>query len=222
MLWIVAAALPLPILAQETKDTTATPVLPFTRSVLENFAQQVQDNQTALDSLRAAPRGSDEATDLDLITSQPGATASSRSRDVGAAEAEVTDLDFPLTPDATLRVRGSNAVVGLVLNGKWITDYARLIKLAPEYEKTLASYRSQAELHKQIVAELEGLVGIKDQKIAILNEKCEALEKRGDLYKKLYESSEGNFLGKIVRKLAFPAGLALGVFAGVAAANAAN
>lgn len=208
--------LPLRILAQETETPS------YSRNVLVNLEKQVQRNQTALDSLRAN-REVSEGDAIDAITSQPEATPRSTARGLDTPAApEVLSLDFILTPDATMRVRDNNNALGLILTGKWISDYARLIKLEPEYQKTLAGYRSQAELHQQLIAEFEGVIGVKDKKIEALNEMRTALQERGDLYKKLADVKGESFLERVMKKLAFPAGIAVGFVAGVAAVNAAN
>lgn len=196
--------------------------MPYTRNALGSLEKQVQRNQTTLDSLQAN-RAVSAGDAIAVITSQPGASPRLMARGVETAMAsEVLSLDFILTPDATMRVRDSNNTLGLILTGKWISDYARLIKLEPEYQKTLASYRSQADLQKQLVTELEGVIGVKDKKVETLNEVRTALQERGDIYKRLAEVKGESFLERIMRKLAFPAGIAVGFVAGVVAVNAAN
>jgi len=202
-------ALPGLIRAQESETTKTT------RDALGKLSQQVQRNEALLESARAAGDTS-LVTQLDLITSRPGAAPRPRTR--GAA-AEPALIELALTPDATMRVRDPNNTTGLILTGKWISDYARLIKLEPEFEKTLAGYRSQAELQKQLMAEMEGALEVKDRKIEVFAEMRDALQKRGDLYKELYAINRDSFLEKALRKLAFPAGVTVGLIVGAAIAN---
>ena len=137
------------------------------------------------------------------------------SRDAGGFFA----VDFTLEPDSSLRVKDSNGTVGLVLTGKWISDYARHVKLVPEYERLLEAHRKQAELNGQLVSELEGALEIKDQKIGVLVEIRDAERARADLYKTIAEVKGESLLEKIWKKLAFPAGLAIGVAVGVVVAQ---
>lgn len=206
-------ALPSLIRAQESEAAKTT------RDALGKLSQQVQRNETLLESARTTGDTS-LVTQLDLITSRPGAMPRPRSRGAATgATAEPAPIELALMPDATMRVRDPNNTTGLILTGKWISDYARLIKLEPEYEKTLAGYRSQAELQKQLVAEMEGALEVKDKKIEVLAEMRDALQKRGDLYKDLYAINRDSFFEKALRKLAFPAGVTVGLVVGAAIAK---
>jgi len=205
-------AAPCLIRAQESEAPKTT------RDALGKLSQQMERNETLLESARAAGDTSLVAQ-LDLITSRPGATPRPRSRGAAPGAAEPALIELALTPDATMRVRDPNNTAGLILTGKWISDYARLIKLEPEYEKTLAGYRSQAELQKQLMAEMEGALEVKDKKIEVLSEMREALQKRGDLYKDLYAINRDSFFEKALRKLAFPAGVTVGLIVGAAIAK---
>jgi len=201
------------IQAQESEAPKAT------RDVLGKLEERVQHNEAQLDSAQGIGTASEEEL-IETITSRPGAVPQVRARGERAALATgPAHVDLSLMPDATTRVVDDNGTLGLVLTGKWITDYARLIKLAPEYEKTLAGYRSQAELQKQLTAELEGVIGVKDKKIEVLNEMRDALQKRGDLYKDLADAERDSIFEKALHKLAFPAGIALGLVVGAAVAK---
>ncbi len=190
-----------------------------TQELKNKIEVQVQRNEI---SLREAIDASDttEAASLKTITSYAGEVVLPRTRDiVTAREPELPLINLTLNPDATMRVKDASNTMGLILTGKWITDYARLIKLEPEYEKTLASYRSQAELQVQLVTELEGVIGIKDKKIEILDEMQAAQARRGDLYKTMAEVNRVPWYEKVFHKLAFPVGLTLGTYLGVKIAN---
>jgi|GEM_PF-6693837 len=136
------------------------------------------------------------------------------SRDV-----EIKTLSFPLTPDVTETVKGSNGVAGFVLTGKWITEYAKYIKLVPQYEKTLASYRAQVDIQNQLQAEMTGAMAIKDQKVNILEDMNASYSQQADLYKKIANESDTKWYEKVLHKIAFPVGLAIGIIVGVEIAD---
>ena len=187
--------------------------------MLEKLEERVSRNEALLDSAQAVGEASEEEL-IEAITSRPGALPQMRTRGGSTAMAAGPALvNLTLAPDATMRIVDEEGTRGLILTGKWITDYARLIKLAPEYEKTLAGYRSQAELQKQLTAELEGVIGVKDKKIEVLGEMRDALQKRGDLYKEIADAKGENVFEKVLKKLAFPAGLAIGLAVGASLSN---
>lgn len=212
----LAAAACFPIWGQVTEGQP----IPTTQSLQTRLEAQLERNDQSLKQALSAPDTSLDFS-IETITGRTGPLWQPRSRDLegGAAPSGPTALNIPLTPDVTLKAVGTNQVPGFILTGKWISDYARMIKLQSEYEKALAGYRSQAELQKQLVAELEGVVEVKDKKIQVLEEMNSSLEARGDMYKRITELQGDPWYSKMLRKLAFPAGLALGIFVGVEIAN---
>lgn len=204
-----------PIWAQVTEGQP----IPTTQSLQSRLEAQLERNDESLKQVLSAPDTSLDFS-IETITGRTGPLWQPRSRDLeGGTGSGLTALNIPLTPDVTLKAMGTNQVPGFILTGKWISDYARMIKLQPEYEKTLAGYRSQVELQKQLVAELEGVIEVKDKKIQVLEEMNGSLEARGDMYKRITELQGDAWYTKMLRKLAFPAGLALGIFVGVEIAN---
>jgi len=210
---LLASALLCSTAPAQQSETPAT-----TRALLGNLETQLQKSETKLQALRAGDTLN--TAPIEVILSRTGEAPRPR---VGSqtilptatpTTTTIPEINLTLTPDATLKVRDRSNTVGLILTGKWITDYARLIQLVPEYEKTLAGYRSQAELQKQLIAEIEGVANIKDKKIEVLNEMREALQKRGDLYKDIAEVNKEPFFERVLRKLAFPAGITVGIVVG--------
>jgi len=137
-------------------------------------------------------------------------------RDVPAAPMLV---GFELPEDGTLTIQDSVGEAGVVLTGKWIEDYARLIKLQPEYERTLAAYREQADLYDQLVARHEAALKVKDEKVALMEELAQKQEERGDLYKELADTRRGNWFQRLAREWSFEAGVVVGLVAGVLVAR---
>lgn len=147
------------------------------------------------------------------LTTTDGAISSvttTRTRDT-----ERPRLNIPLTTDETVTVIGNNDVVGFVLTGKWITEYAKYIKLVPQYEKTLASYREQVDLQDQLAAEMQGALNVKDKKIAVLEEMNGSYQKQAELYKKIANEQSDKWYEKVLRRIAFPVSLAAGIIIGV-------
>jgi hypothetical protein len=170
--------------------------------------------------------GSRESLDDSLmatLVSPPTVGTRARSRDVSPTVATVasgfTFATSLFQPDAAVSVLDAQSTRGLLLTGKWIVDYAKMIKLSPEYEKTLESYRTAFEIQKQLTTGLEGVIDIKDKKIGVLQEMNGALQRRGDLYKDLSEVNQDSWFEKVLHKIAFPAGLAVGVVVGVVIAK---
>ncbi|HUF08596.1 MAG TPA: hypothetical protein VMO47_04700 [Rhodothermales bacterium] len=138
------------------------------------------------------------------------------TRDVPEAPIPVL---LTLPEDGTLTIQDELGALGVVLTGKWIEDYARLIKLQPEYERTLAAYREQAELFDQLVARHEAALHLKDEKVVLLEELVQKQEERGDLYKDLAEVRRGSWFTRFAREIAFEAGVVVGLVAGVIVAK---
>lgn len=195
--------------AQESKVPVST------QELLKKLEIQAQRSEKQLQEVLTAADTS-EISIMDVVISHSATLPQSRIRGALALSAlTVPVIDIELQPDATTRVIDRNEMTGLILTGKWIVDYARMIKLVPEYEKTLASYKSQTEIQKQLVTELEGVIGVKDKKIDILTDIAESQQKRGDLYKTMAEIEKVSWYEKLFRKIAFPLGLTLGAYLGV-------
>ena len=195
--------------AQESK-------LPIsTQELIKKLDVQAQRSEKQLQELLTAADTS-ETSSMGVVISRSGTVPRSRARGTLALSATpVPMIDFELQPDATTRVIDRNEMTGLILTGKWIVDYAKMIKLMPEYEKTLASYKSQAEIQKQLLTELEGVIVLKDKRIEILTEIDDSRKARGDLYKNIAEIQEDSWYEKLFRKIAFPLGLTIGAYLGV-------
>ena len=207
VLWTVT------VQAQESDVTVST------QKILHKLQLQSQQSEKQLNEVLATEDTS-AVTSMDVILSRGKIGLRSTTRDLSAmATPAMTRINMELRPDATLRVIDNNDLPGLVLTGKWIIDYARMIKLVPEYEKTLASYKSQTEIQQQLVTELEGVIGVKDKKIDILNEIAGAHEKRGNLYKTMAEIESDPWYEKVFRKMAFPLGLTVGAYLGIKIAD---
>jgi len=195
--------------AQESKLPVST------QELLKKLEVQSQRSEEQLKQVMTAADTS-EASSIDIVFSRSETIPRVRTRGTVALSASaVPMIDLELQPDATMRVIDRNETTGLILTGKWIVDYAKMIKLMPEYEKTLASYKSQAEIQQQMITELEGIIVLKDKKIEILNEIDDSRKARGDLYKNIAEIQETPWHEKLFRKIAFPLGLTLGAYLGV-------
>ncbi len=195
--------------AQESK-------LPIsTQELLKKLEVQAQRSEKQLQAVFTAADTS-ETSSMSIVIDHSGTLPRSRVRGALALSASaVPMINIELQPDATTRVIDRNEMTGLILTGKWIVDYAKMIRLMPEYEKTLASYKSQAEIKQQMITELEGIIVLKDKKIEILNEIDDSRKARGDLYKNIAEIQETPWHEKLFRKIAFPLGLTIGAYLGV-------
>lgn len=142
-----------------------------------------------------------------------------RSRGARTLNTSYLEVSIGLPENDTQRIVDPNQRKGLVLTGTRILHYAKLIKLEPLYETTLASYSAQAKLQQQLIAEYEGALRIKDQKVVVLNEIIEAHEQRADLYKQIAEVQENAVWERAIRKLAFPVGITVGLLAGLILSN---
>ena len=195
--------------AQESKVPVST------QELLKKLEVQAQRSEEQLQEVMTATDTS-ETSSMDVVFSRSATIPRTRTRGTTTFGASALPmLDIELQPDATHRILDRNEMTGLILTGKWIVDYARMIKLVPEYENTLASYKSQSEIQKQLITELEGIIVLKDKKIEILNEIDDSRKARGDLYKNIAEIQEDSWYEKLFRKVAFPLGLTLGAYLGV-------
>jgi len=191
--------------------------VPTTKDINARLRKQLDKNDQALKSLLT--KGDTTVTgslkSLDSLTFRRP-----RSRGLEVEEpANVFRVNFNFQQDQTYRLLDPNGNPGFLLTGKWISDYARKIRLVPALEKSLAGYRKQAELQNQLIGEFETAIGIKDQKNAVLEEMNHALKERGDLYKAKSELLSDPWYKKLFRTLSYPIGFTAGVFVGVIIAN---
>ena len=220
-LWItVAACLESPAIAQaESQDTTtALSLLGSTDTVLDRVAKQVEQNEDRLRNVRGGSIAPSDAVGIFMQFGVSPTPTRALNRTASTSGGALT-VAFDLPPDATFQVTDTAGTVGVVLTGTWITDYARLIRLVPEYENTLESYRSQAALYEQLIDEYKGTLDIKNQALAVQEELSQKQKERGDLYQEIAKIHRGTWLERALRKVAFPAGLAVGLIAGVIAAR---
>ena len=195
--------------AQESKVPVST------QELLKKLEVQAQASEEQLKKVLTSADSS-ETSSMDIVFSRSATIPRTRARGTSVLSASaVPRINFELQPDATQRIVDNNDMTGLILTGKWIVDYARMIKLVPEYEKTLASYKSQTQIQGQLITELEGVIGVKDQKNEILQEIADSQQKRGDLYKTMAEIHKESWYEKLFRKVAFPLGLTLGAYLGL-------
>ncbi len=197
-----------PLLAQESELPVTT------RDVQGKIEQQLKHNdQRLLDAMKTEDTLGDSL--MQALAARAGVVPRPRGREVLSTVRSGDTLDMSFPRDAAVSVLDRQSTKGMLLTGKWILDYAKMIKLGPEYEKTLASYRGALDIQKGLTAELEGVIGIKDKKIDVLQEMNNAQQKRGDLYKTLSEVNQESWFEQVLHKIAFPAGLAIGIVVGV-------
>ncbi len=125
------------------------------------------------------------------------------------------DFEFPL--DAVTEVRDRNDGRALALTGSKIVDYARTLRLFPEYEKQLENYRAQTALFDKLISEFDATLAVKDAKIENLQTTAEAHRERAEIFETMAdaqkESSFDSFLRKAGLIVGFAAGVAVGVLA---------
>ncbi len=199
-----------PLCAQEGE-------LPTTRDFTGRLQRAIERNEESLKELRTRS-DTTIGRSLEMLDS----LMMERRRGRGTEVEEPPNLirvNFIFQLDHTYRLLDPNETPGFLLTGKWISDYAKKVKLVPALERSLAAYRKQAELHNQLIGELEGAIAIKDEKNAVLQEMNRALRERGDLYKAKAEVLQDPWFKKFFRSLAYPLGFTAGVFVGVIIAN---
>ena len=182
---------------------------------MRGLAQQIERSEERLRMLRG--RGDEFGPFVfDVIRARHAAVGTAR----GVNDNPIIErVILTLKPDEARRVQDPNNTDGLILTGKWLQDYARLIRLEPEYESVLASYQEQARLHEQLDTVLTAALNVKDKKVAVLQEMVAAQERRGDLYKTMAEIEQESWLDKFFHKIAFPAGITVGLLVGALVAN---
>ncbi len=125
------------------------------------------------------------------------------------------DFEFPI--DGVTQLRDSNDRRAVALTGAKIVDYARNLKLFPEYEKQIESYRAQTVLFDKLVAEYDATLQVKDAKIQILETTVEAERERAELFKTIAEVRKESFFDSFLRRAGLIVGFAAGVAVGVLA-----
>ena len=204
-----------PALAQESE-------VPSTRDIGARLQQQLEKNDQRLRAMFGNTDAS-LATSLGNLDSLTAIEAPrSRGLDDMGAVPDFFRVDFLLTQDHTYRIVDANNSPGFVLTGKWISDYAKKSRLVPALEQALAGYRTQSELNNQLLGEMEAALGIKDQKIDVMQEMNQTLKERGDLYKAKSEILQDPWFKKLFRSLSYPLGFTAGVFVGVVLSNNVN
>lgn len=138
--------------------------------------------------------------------------------DVGTRDvAAFFRVDFEFSIDGVTQLRDANDRRAVALSGTKIVDYARNIKLFPEYEKQLENYRAQTVLFDKLVAEYDATLEVKDAKIEILETTVEAEHGRAELFKSMADARKEGFFDSFLRKAGLIVGFAAGVAVGVLA-----
>lgn len=142
------------------------------------------------------------------------ARAHDRSPSASSAPAIVYEVGFSLDPDALYQVKDPAGQMGLVLTGKLVSDYAQKCQLVPVYEQTIADYRIHAETQKSLIAQMDTTMSLQNRKMGVMGEHIGLLEQNVELYKEIVKIKQGGIWEKFLRKIAFPAGIAVGLVAG--------
>ncbi len=187
-----------PLSAAQSSDSLST------RTLLNVLSQKIDENNVAIDQLRGDGSSRDESL---------GESASLGNNN------GILRLQIGLPQNGLVTFLDSNDQPGVALTGALIPAYARLVKLAPAYEQALAHYRHQVGLYEQLIQEYDGVIKLKDAKVVLYQEMANAYEKRGESYKKLVEIEAEKPWEAFFRRLAFPAGLSVGIVAGVLVAR---
>lgn len=124
-------------------------------------------------------------------------------------------VDFELPVDGVTQLRDVSDRRAVALTGSKIVDYARHLKLFPEYEKQLENYRAQTVLFDKLIAEYDGTLEVKDAKIEILETTVAAERERSELFKTMADARKERFFDSFLRKAGLVVGFAAGVAVGV-------
>ena len=151
---------------------------------------------------------------LDLILSRNVVVGNARGGASRGDNPPVFRVSFSLEPDEARQVQDPRDTRGLILTGKWLQDYATLIRLQPEYEAAIAAYKTQATLHEQVESAYADALVVKDKKDTVLKEMLTAQENRAILYKTMADIERESWLDRFFHKIAFPAGVTIGLFVG--------
>lgn len=118
--------------------------------------------------------------------------------------------------DTTLILQDEAGERALLLTGRWIVDYARKVELVKEYEALHASYEQYVDLQQKVIDEHETVLELEAQENRLLHEVAERERERAEAYRGLADARRGGVLDRFLRKIAFPAGIAIGLAVGVA------
>jgi hypothetical protein len=176
------------------------------RSSIENAKRAIRET----DELRLESRSiGDPAEAVDALAEL------SDLRTRGADAFFRVDFEFPI--DGVTQLRDSGDRRAVALTGSKIVDYARTLKLFPEYEKQLENYRAQTVLFDKLVAEYDATLEVKDAKIEILETTVDAERERSELFKTMADTRKEGFFDSFLRKAGLIVGFAAGVAVGVLA-----
>jgi len=196
VLWLGAAAL------------SATTALAQTEA--RSSIEQAKRNLRETDELRLESRSiGDPAEAVEALA------GISDVRTRGADAFFRVDFEFPI--DGITQLRDPNDRRAVALSGGKIVDYARNLKLFPEYEKQLENYRAQTVLFDKLVAEYDATLEVKDAKIEILETTVDAERERSELFKTMADARKEGFFDSFLRKAGLIVGFAAGVAVGVLA-----
>jgi hypothetical protein len=185
------------------------------RSSIENAKRSLRET----DELRVESRSiGDPVEALDALSSLTDV----RSPDVATRGTErAADpffrVNFEFANDAVMKLRDTSDRPAVALTGSKIVDYARHLKLFPEFEKQLENYRTQTALFEKLVAEYDATIQVKDAKIEILETRVEAEHDRAELFKTMADARKEGFFDSFLRKAGLIVGFAAGVAVGVLA-----
>lgn len=212
MLWLGAVA----FLPRETRSQSQTE--PPQEEVLSSIEHAKRSIREA-DELRLESRSIGDPDEALLALS--GLT-DIRTRDITTRGAErAADpffrVDFEFPSDAVFKLQDASERKAVALTGSKIVDYARTLKLFPEYEKQLENYRTQTALFERLAAEHGATIQLKDAKIEILESRVGAERERADLFKTMADARKEGFFDSFLRKAGLIVGFAAGVAVGVLA-----
>jgi hypothetical protein len=134
-----------------------------------------------------------------------------------APRGDVRDFfQVSFTPDSVTEVKSPGGKTGIFLTGTKIIDYARLLKLFPEYEGQLGNYQEQSRLQDQIIDKLHAQIEVKSAQVTNLEERNTTERERSEIYKTMAEINKEGFWDKFMKHAALPVGLVVGLLVGAA------
>ena len=172
-------------------------------SSLEQLSSLYQSDLAAIASLR----------DVTRLPATPATDVATRSLGT-RGNADFFEIRF--TPDSVTEVKDSAGATGVLLTGTKIIDYARLLKLRPEYEGQIENYKAQSRLQDQLIDKLQAQIEIKNAQVENLQLQKETERERADIYKTMAEVNKEGFFDKFMRRAALPIGLVVGLVVGAA------
>lgn len=185
------------------------------RSSIEKAKRSIRET----DELRVESRSIGDPTEaLDAISNltdvrTPDVTARGTER---AADAFFR-VNFEFANDAVMKLRDTNERQAVALTGSKIVDYARNLKLFPEFEKQLENYRAQTVLFDELVSKYDTTIVLKDKEIELLGETVKAHQERAEVFKTMADARKEGFFDSFLRKAGLIVGFAAGVAVGVLA-----